>query len=783
MRPNTLRDPSEVAQAPDGRRTAEEIKARAAQDPEAAFAAAGYSNPLKRDGHNLTGLCPFHAESTPSFKITLSGQHAGLWKCFGCNAGGDVIALRQKLTGETFLQAVEALAQALGIVPTAAGPRREAPAKPPPERPTRTVAERIYQITDQTGEVVAEHGRWDKVYADTGDLAPKGLAWRLPGGTWKTGLGGLKTADLPFYNLPALLAAAPGEPVFLVEGEKTCDALTDHGFLAVATVTGAGNPIHNDAALEFLLPRKVFSWRDHDAPGQKHMDDHCARLADLGTVPRVIEWAGAQEKGDDAADFFARGGTAEELRAMMKAAEEWQPAIPAVAADRLPGAVSPSDLGNARRLVAAHGEDLRYCFPARKWHVWTGTRWQEDQTGEVERRAKDTVAQIGAEAARTADEGTRKALLSHALKSESEAKRKAMIASAQSEPGIPVLPEEFDADPMLLNCESGLIDLRTLSLQPHRREALCTKRAPVRYDPDADCPLWRAFLQRVTGGDLALQEFLQRAVGYTLTGSAAEEVFFLLYGTGQNGKTVFLETLQSLLGDYGRKCDFASFLQRRDDGGPRNDLAALAGARLAVAVEADAGKRLAEALVKEVTGGDAITARFLYAEPFTFHPQFKLWLAANYRPVIRGTDYAMWRRIQLVPFTVTIPEKERDRKLKEKLLGELPGVLAWALEGCAAWQKYGLGGCEAVSRATGAYREESDVLAEFLGSECVQGPTAQALSRDLYARYGRWCETNGERPLSQKAFGQKLEERGFWPKRGTGGVRRWEGVGLLTEQK
>ena len=284
----------------------DEIKQAAAADPERVYRLAGFPNPLKRDGHNLTGLCPFHPEKTGSFKIALSEKHAGRWQCFGaCATGGDVIDFRRKLAGESFGEAVEYLAQALGTqMPAQTKPRRKAATKPPPEpeRPTRNVQEQVYQIRDpRTGKVVAEHGRWDRVYADTGEPAPKKMLWRLPGGEWNDGLKGLKTADLPLYNVPALLTAAPGEPVFLVEGEKTCDALTEHGFLAVATVTGAGTPIHNDAALEFLLPRKVLSWRDYDAPGQKHMNDHCARLVDLGTVPRVIVWAGAQDKGDDAA--------------------------------------------------------------------------------------------------------------------------------------------------------------------------------------------------------------------------------------------------------------------------------------------------------------------------------------------------------------------------------------------------------------------------------------------------------------------------------------------------
>lgn len=637
------------------------------------------------------------------------------------------------------------------------------------DMPTRRPSPTTYILTDATGAEVARHVRVD---------LPEGgkrFEW------WRNGepnLGGLPTKDLPLYRLPDLLAAPESQQwVILVEGEKTADALAEHGFLVVATACGA-NVTPTEEVLRPLVGRLVYVWPDNDGPGRKLMEAIAACLHQLGVTVLVVDWPEAPAKGD-AADLFDQGGTAADVDALLTCAREWQPAAPEV----LPTLFAPSDLGNARRLVALHGADLRYSHPEHAWWVWNGQRWERDQTGEVDRRAKGTVEQIGAEAAKLRDDEARKAMLKHALSSESEAKRKALIASAQSEPGIPILPSAFDSNPLLLNCTSGLVDLRTLSLLPHYREGYCTKLAPVEYDPEATCPTWLAFLERVTGGDRQLQDFLQRAVGYSLTGDTSEQCLFLCYGTGANGKTTFLEALQALLGDYARKADFSTFLQRRGDSGPRNDLAALAGARFVVATEADAGKRLAEALVKELTGGDQVTARFLYGEHFTFRPQFKLWLAANHKPRITGTDYAIWRRIRLIPFAVTIPKEEQDPRLPAKLRAELPGIFAWAMEGCAAWRQFGLGDCEAVTQATAAYREESDTLAEFLGNECLQGASAKVSSRDLYGAYTRWCEANGERTLARKAFGQQLEERGLWSLRGTGGTRWWGGVGLLTEQR
>jgi putative DNA primase/helicase len=281
-------------------------------------------------------------------------------------------------------------------------------------------------------------------------------------------------------------------------------------------------------------------------------------------------------------------------------------------------------------------------------------------------------------------------------------------------------------------------------------------------------------------GQAALITFLQRAVGYALTGDTSEHVLFLLHGTGRNGKSTFLETLHALLGDYAKQADFATFLARKHDT-VRNDLAELQGARFVAAVEVEEGRRLAENLVKQLTGGDRIKARFLYQEYFEYVPQFKVFLACNHKPVIRGTDLAIWERIRLIPFTVTIPKAERDTHLLTKLLQELPGILAWAVQGCLAWQQHGLGEPQAVVQATGAYRAEMDLLGSFLEDTVVLGTHHQVTSKDLYTAYCTWCETNGETPMSKKALGSRLLERGCAPVRlGPKQARGWQGLGLVT---
>lgn len=427
-----------------------------------------------------------------------------------------------------------------------------------------------------------------------------------------------------------------------------------------------------------------------------------------------------------------------------------------------------TDVGNAERLVRMYGDQMRYCHPQRRWYVYVNGQWRPDVEGLATRHAKYTVKSIYAKAAQTVDSAESAALAKHAANSERAPRIRDMLSLAASEPGIPVQPHELDADPWLFNVENGTVDLRTGLLRPHDPADLITKMAPVQYDLNAAAPVWAAFIERVMAGDRELIEFVQRAVGYSLTGLTDEQVFFFLHGPGSNGKTKLLEALSHLWGGYASSADFSTFLMRRNDG-PRNDIARLHGARFVTAIEAGEGRKLDEAVVKQLTGGDTISARFLHQEAFEFRPSFKIWLASNHKPHIHGNDNGMWRRVRLIPFTVTIPEAERDLRLAEKLRAELPGILAWAVVGCRDWQRKGLGEAAPVSAATAEYREEMDRLGVFIAEKCEEDAAARVAMPELYKAYVGWATESGEEVLSKSKLGAKLTDRGFGSERKNAG--------------
>jgi putative DNA primase/helicase len=440
-----------------------------------------------------------------------------------------------------------------------------------------------------------------------------------------------------------------------------------------------------------------------------------------------------------------------------------------------------TDLGNAERFVDAQRDRVLWC-PARKSFLcWDGKRYAWDERGEAVKLAHLTARSIFHEAAYTEDEDEQKKIAGFAAVSQNTTRIRAMLTEAK--PYLAVGMDELDRDPWLVNCQTGTLDLRTAKLKAHDPADRITKIVPVDYDPDAPAPRFKRFLKEALMDD-ALIKFVKRYSGYTLTGITRERLLAILYGFGKNGKTTLAELLRDVMGDYATNTDTETLLMKRYQG-VGNDVAALKGARFVSAAEVEQGRRLAESKVKQLTGRDTVTARYLFGEPFNFRPEFKLWLSTNNKPVIQGTDDAIWDRIRLIPFTQRFDGDRQDPKLPEKLRAEMPGVLAWMVEGCLEWQEHGLGEPESVREATDQYRAEMDTLAAFIEDRCVVREGIVAPATPLYKQYQMWCDDAGEKPETQKMFGMRLRERGFTSdkiKRGPHKDRKgWFGIGLRAD--
>lgn len=464
-----------------------------------------------------------------------------------------------------------------------------------------------------------------------------------------------------------------------------------------------------------------------------------------------------------------------------------------------PGAIIPAsllvelrrlpdtDTGNAEAFVLLYGQNFRFDYSRKRWMTWNGLCWTVDANGQADRAAIHT-ARWRALADWLGECGTReeRKLMSERIASadwaESLSGINATLEVAKRILPIATVAADYDQGQFLLTVRNGTLDLKIGLLRPAWPEDLITRAVPVVYDPSAECPRWLQFLDEIFAGDAELIQFIQRAVGYSLTGDTQEQCLFILHGNGANGKTTFLETVRKLLGAHATTTPFATFMVQRQVGAPRNDLAALVGTRLVIASEAGQDASFDEAIVKQATGSDTISCRFLYGEFFEYQPRFKIWLATNYKPIIRGNDNAIWRRIRLIPFNQQFKADKRDPLLLEKLRAELPGILAWAVTGCLEWQQSGLGRPQTVVDATQEYRQESDQVGRFLSEQCVAGAARTVAASPLYEAYVRWCQRRGEKYLANNLFAAGIGKFGFQKKRTNRGYV-YQGIRLRSAEE
>ena len=418
-----------------------------------------------------------------------------------------------------------------------------------------------------------------------------------------------------------------------------------------------------------------------------------------------------------------------------------------------------SPLGNSERFVEQHEAKTRFDWASKTWFAFDGYCWKPDES-QIQRWAIETAKSITEEAREATGDAARE-ILKHAGKSRSEYAIKQMIRLATSDERILVQEKDFDANPWLLNIRNGTLDLKTGVLHPHRSENMITRLIDVEWDPGAECPRWESFIDTVTNGEHGLATYLRQCVGYSLTGDTRERALYFLLGSGANGKTAFLQTIAMMLGEYSASTPSDSILYSKGDRNS-NDIARLNGKRFVFTSETGMGRSLDEARIKMLTGGDTVTARFLFNEFFEMTPTFKIWIATNHTPKASGSDTAMWDRIRIIPFDKRLETEEQVPlpELMREFEAELSGILAWAVRGCQEWIQDGIQTPEQVINTTKEYREEMNSFAQFFAEHCWLDPDGSVQSSQLKRKYDEWGKETGTPVVSYREIKRYLLEQG-----------------------
>lgn len=687
-----------------------------------------------------------------SLEVVLDGEKAGLWTDRATGDGGDIYALIAAHLGidvlNDFPRVLDAAADLLGRSRSA---------------PVRKTNKKDVPV-DELGPATA---KWDYLDA-AGHLIAVVYRYDPPGQKkqfrpWDAKRRKMAPPDpRPLYNQPGMSSAAQ---VVLVEGEKCAQTLIDAGIVATTAMHGANAPV-DKTDWSPLSGKAVLIWPDRDKPGWEYATQAAQAILSAGAKSCHILYppeeaaegwdvADAIAEGFDVATFLTHGPRLQ----MHDVADDVDPVVSSD--ESVWGTEDALALSFTRR----YHRDWRYVAAWGRWLVWDGQRWRTEDT----LAATDLIRSVCRQTAVRAD----------------NPKVAAKLASASTVGGVERLAradrrhaattDEWDADPWLLNTPGGVVDLKTGRKRANDRADRMTKITTA--TPGGDCPQWMAFLTDIAGGDVDLQAYLQRMVGYCLTGVTSAHALFFLYGTGANGKSVFANVISTILGDYAATASMDTFVETRGDRHP-TDLAGLRGARFVTAIETEQGRRLNESKVKAITGGDKISARFMRQDFFEYTPQFKPVIVGNHKPAIRNIDEAMKRRMHMIPFTVTIPPERRDGRLTEKLLAERDGILVWAVAGCLSWQREGLRPPASVVSATEEYFEAEDALGRWLDERCVREPNAKSLTAELFTDWKQWAETSGEFIGSQRRFSDLLITRGLEKWRNSVGVRGFRGVGL-----
>ena len=677
--------------------------------------------------------CPAHDGESASLSVTTKDGRI-LVNCFsGCDGDAVVAALKE-----------------MNLWPAA-----EAKAN-------RNVQVAEYDYLSPAGSVIFQVVKFDN---------PKSFKQRQPDGKgghqWN--LNGVTRVP---YQLPELINADPSVVVYITEGEKDVDRLRSLRLVATCNPGGAGKWL-KPYSENFLRNRHVVVLPDNDEAGLNHAEKVAKFTNGIAASLKVVELPDLPLRGD-VSDWIDGGHTVDELLALVEVAPPWKPSEQEPTEILIPSDAKFTDLGNAERLVELIDGNARYCHQWSKWVIWDGRRWSEDNDGQIYRLAIDTVKQMYKKAAEMAEKASEiadsderqkaiarsEALTQWGRKCESRNRLEAMVSIAKNLPGVPVSPNDFDADAWLLNFTNGTLNLKGGELRGHSRENMITIVLPYGYDAGAMHPLWNRFLNDALP-DLETQEFSQRVAGATIVGEAKDDVIIVNYGVGGTGKTTYLKSLQNSLGEYASSVELGTFTTARDAHSPQPDVVRLKGKRMVSISEVDPNQGGQVAMLKRATGAEDISTRTHHGATFQFTPQFTMHISTNDRPRVPDNDTGLWRRIREIPFTVKFTNP--DTSIRETLTNPMiagPAIMAWAVKGCLEWQKRGLNDIpQQVKDATASYRTEMDPIADWLEECTLEQAGLWTEFKTVFKSYQQWAADYKTKPLGRNQFRDRLAER------------------------
>ncbi len=710
---------------------------------------------VKENGNGWVACCPAHLDENPSLSISEDNGKL-LLHCFsGCQFN-------------EILRALDLYA-----------PKQKGKESGAYNQKPKQIVE-VYDYTDENGNLLYQIVRFE----------PKGFALRKPDGQggWNWSANGVEKT---LYHLPEIQKAKENNGIVIFcEGEKDVQNVQAKLDLPATTSPLGASAWKNEYA-NLLTGLDVVILPDNDEAGIKHAEKVANSIYNKAQSVKIINLPNLSEK-EDVTDWIEKGGNGEQLLELISKTDEWhlkntelvkvqnslnENVIEGTCDDYLITAPL-TDTGNAECFLMEYENEFIFNKTNQEWYQWNGVIWNKDKINAVDDAILKMIRSrqnVTLEMPNYDDVNKKLKSINYMIRCEDVAKRKYIKEAVELLPKFITTIERYDKDLFLAATQNGTLDLKNGSFRDSIQEDYLTLQTGTEYKLDADCPRWKKFLREIFNNDDEMIDFIQRIAGYSLTGDITEQAMFILYGFGKNGKSVFLSVLGALLGDYAGTASFKTFDADKQSE-QSNDLAMLKGKRFVSMSESAADRRLNEPLIKQVTGGDEITCRFLRKEFFSYTPQFKLFLATNHKPIITQSDFGIWRRIVLIPFEQNFDGRE-ESGLKEQLLTELPGILNWAVEGLKKWNNEGLKKRpQAVIDATDKYKKDSDTVGQWLECNMFEHSNSEIKSSEAYNNYKDWAIENGHCPLGNKSFKSTLEERKFYIRKKNDG-NYWVGFG------